>query len=115
MLSVRSKLTIVFSIFFVVLIAQFALVYYFSNTSAALISRTIQAHEQSNALTRLAIEGQKLRRYEKEFFIYADNPERRAKYSSEWNDSYGKLKEQVVECLCKRVQQSRCCREQWLY
>jgi methyl-accepting chemotaxis protein len=93
MLSVRSKLTIAFSIFFAVLIAQLALVYYFSNTSASLTSQAIKAHEQSNALTRLAIEGQKLRRYEKEFFIYADNPERRAKYSGEWNDSYGKLKE----------------------
>lgn len=93
MLSVRSKLTIAFSIFFAVLIAQLALVYYFSNTSATVIAQAIKAHEQSNALTRLAIEGQKLRRYEKEFFIYADNPERRAKYSSEWNDSYGKLKE----------------------
>ena len=93
MLSVRSKLTIAFSIFFAVLIAQLALVYYFSNTSAALIAQAIKTHEQSNDLTRLAIEGQKLRRYEKEFFIYADNPERRAKYSGEWNDSYGKLKE----------------------
>lgn len=96
MLSVRSKLTIAFSIFFIVLIAQLALVYYFSNTSASLVTRAIQAHEHSNALTRLAIEGQKLRRYEKEFFIYADNPERRAKYSSEWNDSYGKLKEELA-------------------
>ncbi len=93
MLSVRSKLTIAFSIFFAVLIAQLALVYYFSNHSASLIAKAIQAHEQSNALTRLAIEGQKLRRFEKEFFIYADNPERRAKYSGEWNDSYEKLKE----------------------
>ncbi len=93
MLSVRSKLTIAFSIFFIALFAQFALVYYFSNESAALITQTIKAHEQGNTLTRLAIEGQKLRRYEKEFFIYADNPDRRAKYSGEWNNSYGKLKD----------------------
>lgn len=99
MLSVRNKLTIVFSLLIAILFAQFGLVYYFSGKSALLIEQAIDAHDASNAVGRLAIEGQKLRRYEKEYFIYADNPQRREKYSSEWHESYTKLKEELALLL----------------
>ena len=99
MLSVRNKLTIVFSVLIAILFAQFALVYYFSGKSALLINQAIDANDASNAVGRLAIEGQKLRRYEKEYFIYADNPKKREKYSSEWQESYAKLKEGLALLL----------------
>lgn len=99
MLSVRNKLTIVFSLLIAILLAQFGLVYYFSSKSALLIKQAIDANDASNAVGRLAIEGQKLRRYEKEYFIYVDNPKKREKYSSEWNESYAKLKEELALLL----------------
>lgn len=99
MLSVRNKLTIVFALLIAILFAQFGLVYYFSGKSALLIEQAIDANDASNAVGRLAIEGQKLRRYEKEYFIYADNPKKREKYSSEWHESYAKLKEELALLL----------------
>ena len=99
MLSVRNKLTIVFALLIVILFAQFGLVYHFSGKSALLIEETIDANNASNAVGRLAIEGQKLRRYEKEYFIYVDNPKKREKYSSEWHESYAKLKEELALLL----------------
>jgi methyl-accepting chemotaxis protein len=99
MFSVRNKLTIVFSLLIAILFAQFGLVYYFTVKNASLVNQAIEAHNASNALTRLAVEGQKLRRYEKEYFIYADNPQKREKYSSEWNGSYAKLKEELALLL----------------
>jgi methyl-accepting chemotaxis protein len=101
MLSVRNKLTIVFSLLIAILFAQFGLVYHFSNKSALLIDQAINAHHASDAVSRLAIEGQKLRRFEKEYFIYADNPKKREKYSSEWHDSYAKLKEGLALLLSR--------------
>ncbi|MDH3672670.1 MAG: hypothetical protein OES46_16185 [Gammaproteobacteria bacterium] len=99
MFSVRNKLTIVFSLLIAFLFGQFGLVYYFSINNASLINEAIEAHDASNTLTRLAVEGQKLRRYEKEYFIYADNPQKREKYSSEWHESYAKLKEGLALLL----------------
>lgn len=42
-------------------------------------------------LSRLQVEAEKLRRYEKEMFIYVANPERRANYVKEFDASYTKM------------------------
>lgn len=46
-------------------------------------------------LAVLQLEGEKMRRYEKELFIYVANPERRAHYAKEFDSSYTKLLELV--------------------
>ena len=46
-------------------------------------------------MTRLAVEGQKMRRYEKEYFIYVDNVEKRAKYAKNLFDSHDTAEERV--------------------
>jgi hypothetical protein len=42
-------------------------------------------------LSRLQVEAEKLRRYEKEMFIYVANPEKRANYIKEFDASYTKM------------------------
>lgn len=50
-------------------------------------------------ISRMAIEGNKLRRYEKEFFIYVGNDEKLTKYEGEWNDSYRKLEQMLQQAI----------------
>jgi methyl-accepting chemotaxis protein len=45
----------------------------------------------------LAVEGEKLRRFEKEFFIYVDDSAKRAKYVQEWTESFNKLTAQLAQ------------------
>jgi hypothetical protein len=58
-------------------------------------SRVEQAVGQNvvaaSLLSRLQLEGEKLRRYEKEFFIYAASPEKRSQYAKEFDAAYTRL------------------------
>lgn len=64
---------------------------------AATEQRVEQAVRQNvsaaGLLSRLQVEGEKLRRYEKEMFIYVAVPERRAAYLKEFETTYGRLLE----------------------
>jgi HAMP domain-containing protein len=42
-------------------------------------------------LAELSTLAQQIRRYEKEYFIYVNNPEKRAQYQKEWTDTIGKI------------------------
>lgn len=42
-------------------------------------------------LAKLQVQAERMRRYEKEMFIYAAVPDKRAKYVKEFDDAYGKL------------------------
>lgn len=50
-------------------------------------------------LSRLQVEGEKLRRYEKEMFIYVAVPDRRAGYVKEFETAYGRLLELTNDML----------------
>lgn len=45
--------------------------------------------------TNIQIQGERMRRYEKEMFIYAATPDKRAKYVKEFDDAHTKLLEQI--------------------
>src|SRR5262245_12728275 len=50
-------------------------------------------------LAKIRLHGERMRRYEKEFFIYLTNPAKRDKYAEEHAESYKKLLEDVDTAL----------------
>ena len=97
MLSIRMKLTLAFSLLSLLIMMQLGLFYYFGKREFQLIEGLVEEHQISRTLAELAISGQKIRRYEKEYFIYVDNEEKRAKYWGEWNDAQASLTETIKE------------------
>lgn len=62
------------------ILVQFVISYYFSQKEYELVQQIIREHDISNQLSGLAQAAQKIRRYEKEYFIYVQNEERRTEY-----------------------------------
>ena len=103
MLTLKAKLMFGFSLILVFMIGQSVVTYFYVSTSEALVTQAINKDfNASIAISRIAIEGNKLRRYEKEFFVYADNPEKRAKYHQEWRGSYNKLKTELDDAVSNK-------------
>jgi methyl-accepting chemotaxis protein len=61
-----------------------------------------QDFSSSIQISRMAIEGNKLRRYEKEFFIYIGKTEKMLKYEDEWQNSYDTLESMLHQILSGR-------------
>ena len=100
--SIRAKLIFGLSVVLLVLIAQASLTYVYLQRSHELASVTVaRDFKQSIDIAKIAVEGQKLRRYEKEYFIYVGNPERRAKYDGEWHESHAKLLSMLDKILAR--------------
>jgi methyl-accepting chemotaxis protein len=90
--NIRTKLFVGISTILILLAAQATVVYVFLERNHELASGSVvRSFEQSVQVAQIAIEGQKLRRFEKEYFIYVANDEKRAKYDREWHESYDKL------------------------
>lgn len=91
-MNIRMKLFAGISAILLLLGAQVAVIYTFLQRNHELASGSVaRDFEQSVHIAHIAIEGQKLRRFEKEFFIYVTNEERRNKYIGEWTESFDKL------------------------
>jgi hypothetical protein len=65
----------------------------FANQTAERKVTQVASHNVSatSLLARIQIQAEKMRRYEKEMFIYAATPDKRAKYVKEFNDATVKL------------------------
>lgn len=104
MLTLKAKLMFGFSLILVFMIGQSAVTYFYVSKSEALVAQAINKDfNASIAISRIAIEGNKLRRYEKEFFVYADNFEKRAKYHKEWRESYNKLTTELNDAVSNKT------------
>lgn len=66
------------------------------NTRTAVDTAITKNFAAADQLAELGILGQSLRRYEKEFFIYADDPTGRAKYRKEWTETYDKIQSKLA-------------------
>lgn len=66
------------------------------NTRSAVDTAVTKNFVAADQLAELGILGQSLRRYEKEFFIYADDATGRAKYRKEWTEAYDKLQTKIA-------------------
>ena len=93
MLSIKGSLRVGFSVLLIFILTESLIVSFVANKNRELVSDAINKNFNSSLLiSRIAIEGNKMRRYEKEFFIYVGNIKKMVKYTGEWEDSYKNLK-----------------------
>ena len=73
---------------------QSALTYYFASTNVELIQEAVERDfDASLHIARISLAANKIRRYEKEYFIYVQSPSKRAEYSTHWEGTYAELKQ----------------------
>ncbi len=96
-MTIRTKLLMGFGLLLLFMIGQAAVTYYYMRKSTGLAEEAISRDfSTSLAVARAAIEGQKLRRFEKELFIYAAD-QRRLKYYEDWKTSFDSLKAMLIQ------------------
>lgn len=99
MKSVRGKLLFGFILILLFMVGQSVLTYIYFDRNRTLVQQAIsQDFKAAMDLSKVAVAGQKIRRYEKEYFIYVDNLRKRAGYSEEFNETHAKL-EQLLETM----------------
>jgi methyl-accepting chemotaxis protein len=77
-------------------VGQYFLVNHYQDSSREQVERAIgRNYAAGTMLSEFAITGQAIRRYEKEYFIYHDDPEGRKKYTKEWSDTFARLQNQL--------------------
>ncbi len=92
MKSIRSRLVLGLGLIIVFFLAQAALVWYSQATAKSEVVETARKNTiASSQLTDLAVLAQQIRRYEKEYFVYVGNEERRNNYIKEWTGSSEKI------------------------
>lgn len=85
MTSIRSRLVLGLGLIIVFFLAQAGLVWYSQATAKSEVVDTARKNTlASSQLTELAVLAQQVRRYEKEYFVYVGNEERRNNYIKEW-------------------------------
>ena len=90
-MSIRAKLFISFLTISALIMTLFVVRQYFSVKEAELVRELVVDHEISAQLSGLSTAAQKIRRYEKEYFIYVQNPKKRAKYAGEFADAKNEI------------------------
>jgi HAMP domain-containing protein len=92
MKSIRSRLVFGLGLIIVFFLAQAALVWYSQATAKSSVVDTARKNTiASSQLTDLAVLAQQVRRYEKEYFVYVGNEERRNGYIKEWTGTSDKI------------------------
>ncbi len=86
-MSIRRKLFYSFPLLSLFFVIQFGISFYFSQQQQLLVKSMEDEHGISSQLSKLAITAQKIRRFEKEYFIYVDNPVRRQQYYTEFTQA----------------------------
>ncbi|MBT3205330.1 MAG: HAMP domain-containing protein [Gammaproteobacteria bacterium] len=90
-MSIRSKLLISFLFLTLLLLTHFIIGYYFTQREHDLVKEMANEHNISHQLSQLAISAQKIRRYEKEYFIYLQNTPKRRKYFKDFSDARNEI------------------------
>ena len=88
----------------IILAQAFVAEHYFSQTKKSVKSIVADNLGRNVDFLQLVISGNKLRRYEKEFFIFLDHPENRAKYLGEWESAKSDLEKKMRSLQQERVE-----------
>lgn len=92
MKSIRSRVIAGLSLIIVFFLIQAALVWWGQNSVRRdVVDTTRQNTIASSQLGELSVLAQQVRRYEKEYFVYVGNPERREAYIKEWSGTSDKI------------------------
>ncbi len=96
MKSIRSRLIAGLGLIIVFFLAQAALIWWGEDTARRdVVDATRKNTIASSQLGDLAVLAQQIRRYEKEYFVYVGNPERREAYTKEWSGTADKIGKQL--------------------
>ncbi len=96
MKSIRSRLIAGLALIIIFFLVQLALVYNgLRDARKDVVGATARNTVAASQLSELAVQAQQTRRYEKEYFVYVNNPERRANYVKEWTGSMDKMGKQI--------------------
>ncbi len=92
MKSIRIRLIASMAVLIAFFVLQGIAVTWFTNAQSAQTSASIRNNTQSNAqLTELSTLAQQIRRYEKEYFVYVQNEEKRNGYIKEFEGASGRI------------------------
>jgi HAMP domain-containing protein len=92
MKSIQSRLVTGLGLIIVFFLMQAALVWWSQDTARRdVVDATRKNTLASSELSAMAVLAQQIRRYEKEYFVYVGNKERRDAYTKEWGDASDKL------------------------
>ena len=94
-MSIRSKLLFSFLSITLLILILFAVRQFFSVKEADLVKEIVLDHEISAQLSGLSSAAQKIRRYEKEYFIYVQTPKKRNKYAGEFADASSEISQYI--------------------
>jgi methyl-accepting chemotaxis protein len=99
-MSIHSKLASGFALIIIFLLAQGVITFYYVSNSNKLVDQAIESSfQQSQYIAQLSIDGQKLRRYEKEYFIYVNNDRKREKYFGEWTEAKNSIHSRLTAAI----------------
>jgi methyl-accepting chemotaxis protein len=90
--SIRSRLVLAVGLIILFFVAQGALVWWAQGRLQKEVVAETSANTRASAqLADLAVLAQQIRRYEKEYFVYVTNEERRNNYEKEWTGTFTKI------------------------
>jgi methyl-accepting chemotaxis protein len=90
--SIQSRLVKGLMLIVLFFLVQAGLVWYaVSNAKSTVVENTHKNTVATSELGSLAVLAQQIRRYEKEYFVYVGNKEKRDSYEREWRDALGKI------------------------
>lgn len=98
-MSIRAKLFFSFLFISLMILVLFVVRQYYSIKEAELVREIILDHKISSQLAGLSSASQKIRRFEKEFFIYVNNPEKRKKYAVEFNEANEEIRQFLEQLI----------------
>jgi HAMP domain-containing protein len=99
-MSITSKLRTGFMIIIIFFLVQSGITYFYISSSRQLVSEAVdRSFEQSQFILQLALDGQKLRRFEKEHFIYIDDASKRDKYYKEWTEAKESIQHRLIGAI----------------
>lgn len=90
--SIKNRLTSGLMLIVLFFLAQAALSWWVAERVKTDVVQTVRKNTLAAAqLNELAVLAQQIRRYEKEYFVYVSNAERRANYEKEWTETAKKI------------------------
>lgn len=99
-MSITSKLRTGFMIIIIFFLVQSGITYFYISSSRQLVSEAVdRSFEQSQFVLQLTLDGQKLRRFEKEHFIYIADASKRDKYYKEWTEAKESIQRRLIGAI----------------
>jgi HAMP domain-containing protein len=101
-MSIKSRLTLIILVLVGVLALQGAINFYFRGVNDALTDKLYAGVANTAEASFLSTEVQKMRRFEKEYFIYVENPDKRRAYDADVRKASNALTQALMGMIANR-------------